>query len=65
MAVGPVLFDAAYVYEFGQYFQTLDVAAKASVPVGAETVPAMTTVRNALTVNRFYASIIYRFPGRF
>jgi long-subunit fatty acid transport protein len=57
LIVGPMQLDLAYVYEFGEYFVAtesgLDQPAVTSVPI-----------RYALTTNRVYASIIYRFSGR-
>ena len=43
--------DVAWVYEFGEYFVALE---------GSQPEP----VRFALTTNRVYASVIYRFSGR-
>jgi hypothetical protein len=51
LIVGAMQLDFAWVYEFGEYF----VASEASNQV---------PIRNALTTNRVYASIIYRFSGR-
>jgi hypothetical protein len=51
LIVGAMQLDFAWVYEFGEYF----VASEASQQV---------PIRNALTTNRVYASIIYRFSGR-
>lgn len=48
LGISSVLLDIAYVYEYGEYFETVDAA----------------TVRNALRTDRVYASVIYRFPGR-
>ncbi len=48
LGISSVLLDIAYVYEYGEYFETIDAA----------------TVRNALRTDRVYASVIYRFPGR-
>ena len=56
LIVGPMQLDLAYVYEFGEYF----VAAESS----GDTPAAPTQIRYALTTNRVYASIIYRFSGR-
>jgi long-subunit fatty acid transport protein len=61
--VGPMQLDLAYVYEFGEYFvaaETGTVTATAPVPAAA---PA-SEIRYALTTNRVYASLIYRFRGR-
>jgi hypothetical protein len=49
--LGPLQLDLAWVYEFGEYF------------VAAEDATG-TPVRYALTTNRVYASVIYRFRGR-
>jgi len=54
LAVGSMLFDVAYVYEFGEY-------SVSSESVG-ETPGKQ--IRYALTTNRVYASLIYRFSGR-
>jgi long-subunit fatty acid transport protein len=62
VGIRSVLLDVAYVYEYGEYFQTVEAAATGTTAVSAET--ATTTVRNALRTNRLYASIIYRFSGR-
>jgi len=51
LILGAMQLDFAWVYEFGEYF----VASEASNQV---------PIRNALTTNRVYASIIYRFSGR-
>jgi hypothetical protein len=60
VVVGSLLFDVAYVYEFGEYFVTQE-----SVPTdGAPAATAPTQLRYALTTNRVYASVVYRFSGR-
>jgi len=51
LILGAMQLDFAWVYEFGEYF----VASEATQQV---------PIRNALTTNRVYASIIYRFSGR-
>jgi hypothetical protein len=51
LILGAMQLDFAWVYEFGEYF----VASEATNRV---------PIRNALTTNRVYASIIYRFSGR-
>jgi long-subunit fatty acid transport protein len=58
--IGRMLLDVAYIYEFGEYF----VAAQAGG--GDFDVPPTPPppVRIALTTNRVYASVIYRFSGR-
>jgi hypothetical protein len=54
LILGALQLDAAWVYEFGEYFF-----------VGTEGSAAGTSqVRYALTTNRVYASITYRFSGR-
>lgn len=55
--VGALQLDLAYVYEFGEYF----VAVESS---GDQAVTQASQIRYALTTNRVYASIIYRFSGR-
>jgi hypothetical protein len=55
LIIGALQLDLAWVYEFGEYF----VAAEAS-----EATPNPALIRYALTTNRVYASIIYRFSGR-
>lgn len=55
IALGSILLDVAYVYEFGEYSVTAEsVGESAAAP----------QVRYALTTNRVYASVIYRFSGR-
>jgi hypothetical protein len=49
----------AYVYEFGDYL----VASEASGGDGNLSPPSGPPVRNTLTTNRIFASIIYRFSG--
>ena len=51
LILGALQLDVAWVYEFGEYF----------VAAGATTAPP---IRYALTTNRVYASVIYRFSGR-
>jgi hypothetical protein len=51
LILGGVQLDVAWVYEFGEYFVALE---------GSQPEP----VRFALTTNRVYASVIYRFSGR-
>jgi len=62
LILGSMLLDLAYVYEFGAY----SVAAEATTADdGFDVAPTPPPpVRNALTTNRFYASVIYRFSGR-
>ena len=57
--LGSLLLDVAYVHEFGDYFVTSEAAAD-----GQFDQPATPKVRNALTTNRVFASVIYRFSGR-
>ena len=55
LILGSLQLDLAWVYEFGEYFvaaETTDAAAAAE------------PTRYALTTNRIYASVIYRFSGR-
>ncbi len=60
IALGSVLLDFAYVYEFGEYYQTVEAAA-----AGADVAPGTPAlVRNALRTNRVFGSLIYRFGGR-
>jgi long-chain fatty acid transport protein len=55
LVLGSMLLDVAYVYEFGEYSVTAEsVGESATAP----------QVRYALTTNRVYASVIYRFSGR-
>ena len=54
--IGALQLDLAYVYEFGEYF----VAAES----GSSAAGSPAQIRYALTTNRVYASIIYRFSGR-
>jgi hypothetical protein len=59
LILGSMLLDVAYVYEFGDYL----VAAEATS--GQLDQPStLPPVRNTLTTNRLFASIIYRFSGR-
>jgi len=61
LILGSMLFDVAYVYEFGEY----SVAAEAT-PSGEFDLPPtpQPPQRYAVTTHRFYASVIYRFSGR-
>ena len=56
LILGALQLDLAWVYEFGEYF----VAAEADALQATPKPP----IRHALTTNRVYASIIYRFSGR-
>jgi hypothetical protein len=55
LALGSMLLDVAYVYEFGEYSVTAESVGDVSTTA---------QVRYALTTNRVYASMIYRFSGR-
>jgi len=61
VALGPVLLDVAWVYEFGSFYATS--SSGEFDPVTGAPVPA-SPQRTAITTNRGFASIIYRFPGR-
>ncbi|HVO13116.1 MAG TPA: outer membrane protein transport protein [Vicinamibacteria bacterium] len=64
VGLGPVLLDAAWVYEFGSYYVTpSDTSGGDFDPVTGAPLPS-TPLRYALTTNRGFASVIYRFPGR-
>lgn len=58
LILGALQLDLAWVYEFGEYFVSVEA------PDATAAVTAATPVRYALTTNRVYASIIYRFSGR-
>lgn len=60
--LGSMLLDVAYVHEFGEYFVASEAGGggEFDVPLTQPQPP----VRNALKTNRFFASIIYRFSGR-
>jgi hypothetical protein len=60
LILGPMLLDVAYVHEFGEYTVASTAAGNPGLDVPPTTTP--TTVRSTLTTNRFFASIIYRFP---
>jgi hypothetical protein len=53
LILGALQLDLAWVYEFGEYFVAAEASAEPQAPV-----------RYALTTNRVYASVIYRFSGR-
>jgi len=59
LVLGSMLLDVAYVYEFGDYL----VATEAASGGQFDQAPTVPTVRNTLTTNRIFASIIYRFSG--
>jgi long-subunit fatty acid transport protein len=55
ISLGSMLLDVAYVYEFGEYYVTAESLGESA------TAPQ---VRYALTTNRVFASMIYRFSRR-
>jgi long-subunit fatty acid transport protein len=55
LSLGSMLFDVAYVYEFGEY------SVSGGVSDAGTTLP---DVRYSLRTDRVYASLIYRFSGR-
>jgi long-subunit fatty acid transport protein len=55
VVLGSMLLDVAYVYEFGEYSVSTESVGES---------PSNTQIRYALTTNRVYASVIYRFSGR-
>ncbi len=55
--LGALQLDLAWVYEFGEYFVAAETTA-------VDTAAAAEPIRYALTTNRIYASVIYRFSGR-
>jgi len=59
LLLGPLLVDVAYVHESGQYYVAADTG-DFDVPPDVTLPP----VRNALTTDRVFASLIYRFSGR-
>jgi hypothetical protein len=61
LILGSMLLDVAYVYEFGDYLVAGTDATSGGEFDQTTSVPS---VRNTLTTNRFFASIIYRFSGR-
>jgi long-subunit fatty acid transport protein len=60
--LGSLLVDVAYVYEFGEYYLASEAAGGADFDVPPTT--PQPPIRNSLTTNRFFASVIYRFSGR-
>jgi hypothetical protein len=60
LLLGPMSLDVAYVHESGEYF----VAAEGGDFDLPPTAGPLPPVRNALKTNRVFASIIYRFSGR-
>jgi len=61
LILGSMLFDVAYVYEFGEYSVAAEATTGGELDVPP---PAQPPLRFAVTTNRFYASVIYRFSGR-
>lgn len=59
--LGSVLLDFAYVYEFGEYLVSPEVASGGGFDQASVTPPS---VRNTLKTQRFFASVIYRFSRR-
>ena len=57
LILGALQLDVAWVYEFGEYFVAAETSAEALQQTRAP-------IRHALTTNRVYASVIYRFSGR-
>jgi hypothetical protein len=64
LILGRILLDVAYLHESGEYYITAEAAGGGDFdrPPNA---PPPAPIRNALTANRFFASLIYRFSGRF
>ncbi len=62
LILGSVLFDVAWVYEFGEY--SVAAASTTSATEGDVPTTPAPPLRYAVTTNRFYASVIYRFSGR-
>jgi hypothetical protein len=60
LILGSMMLDVAYVYEFGEYTVAPEATGGADFDVPPTAQPS---VRNTLTTNRFYASVIYRFSG--
>jgi hypothetical protein len=58
LILGPLLFDVAYLLEFGS--DVVDVP----VPDPTNDTPTTVPVRFSLRTQRFFASVIYRFGGR-
>jgi hypothetical protein len=63
LVLGSMLLDVAYVHESGEYFVTADAAGGGEFDPPPTTTP-QPSVRNALKTNRVFASLIYRFSGR-
>jgi hypothetical protein len=62
LILGPILLDVAYVHESGEYFVAADAAGGGDFDRPPTSGP-LPPVRNALTTNRVFASVIYRFSG--
>ncbi len=62
LILGSMLLDVAYVHEFGAYTVASEAVGGADFDVPPTT--PQPPVRNTLTTNRFFASVIYRFSGR-
>jgi hypothetical protein len=60
LALGSMLLDFAWVYEFGEYFVTQEAAASGNFD---QPTPQPPPLRYSLNSNRAFASIIYRFGG--
>jgi long-subunit fatty acid transport protein len=58
IVLGRVLFDVAYLYESGEFFEATEIASGES-----PTTATQETVRNSVRNQRFFASIIYRLGG--
>ncbi len=59
LILGALQLDLAWVYEFGEYFVAAETANESALARGP-----VAPIRYALSTNRVYASIIYRFSGR-
>jgi long-subunit fatty acid transport protein len=62
LILGSILFDLAYVYEFGAYSVAAETAATSDESDAPST--PQPSLRYSVKTNRFYASVIYRFSGR-
>jgi len=63
LILGPMLLDVAYVHESGEYFVAAETAGGGEFDRPPTTEPPP-SVRNVLNTNRVFASVIYRFSGR-
>jgi long-subunit fatty acid transport protein len=63
LILGPMLLDVAYVHEFGDYEVSADAAGGGEFDPRPDAQP-LPPVRNSLKTNRVFASLIYRFGGR-